>query len=255
MSAAAADPIGTIRTIETPFSRSGLSAGSPFAHRGLWSPDGLPENSLAAFDAACAEGYGVELDVRLSADGDAVVFHDDSLNRMTDRDGLLGQFGTAELTSIFLLGSRESIPTLAQALAVVAGRTPVLVELKTPIGQEGPLEHRVAQLLSAYSGPAAAIGFNPAALAAVARAAPRTPRGLNIAPRVDENARHVEGRSDDLYASVAIARPHFLGLHQSLLNGPRPHHLPIVGWTIRSPAERQAVQGACDTVMFEGFRA
>lgn len=255
MSAAAADPFQTIRTIQTVFSGSGLSTGSPFAHRGLWSPDGPPENSLAAFDAACVAGYGMELDVRLSADGEAVVFHDESLDRMTDRHGSVRRFRTAELVVTALRGSSERIPTLAQALAAVAGRTPVLVELKTRVGEEGPLERRVAALLCAYRGPAAAIGFNPAALAAVAHADPSIPRGLNIAPHVDDNADMVEPRSNDLDAGMAVAQPHFLGLHHTLLTGPRPHHLPIVGWTIRNPADQRAVQGACDTIMFEGFRA
>lgn len=227
----------------------------PFAHRGLWSVGGPPENSLAAFEAAVAGGYGMEFDVRLSADGEAIVFHDDTLDRMTDQAGALNARSAAELAEVRLDGSDERVPTLVQALAVVAGRMPVLVELKTRVGEEGPLERRVAELLAAYGGPAAAIGFNPAALAAVADADDSILRGLNISGHVDRSAQVVERRGGDLYAGVARARPHLLGLGKDLLLGARPHALPIVGWTIRSQAERQAVSSSCDQAMFEGFRA
>ena len=232
-----------------------LLSGPPFAHRGLWSPEGPLENSLAAFEAACAAGYGMELDVRLSADGEAMVFHDDTLDRMTADRGLVRDRTAAQLSRIALRNGPERILTFAEALALIAGRTPVLVELKTVVGDEGPLERRVAALLVAYVGPAAVLGFNPAALAEVARADPAILRGLNSSSYVDFSARVVEPDPERALAGLDVARPHFLGLGKDLLGGDRPHSLPIVGWTIRSPAERAAVAGVCDTVMFEGFRA
>ena len=94
----------------------------PIAHRGLWRPDGPPENSLGAFQAACAAGYGIELDVQLSADGEAMVFHDEKLTRMTGAEGRLRDRTAAELADLRLAGSDEKIPTLLETLAVVGHR-------------------------------------------------------------------------------------------------------------------------------------
>src|ERR1700741_249468 len=87
--------------------------GPPIAHRGLWSPNGAPENSLGAFQAACAHGYGIELDVQLSADGEAMVFHDAHLARMTGAEGRIGDYSATDLGRMKLNGSDETIPTLA----------------------------------------------------------------------------------------------------------------------------------------------
>ena len=88
----------------------------PVAHRGLWTPGGAPENSLAAFQAACAGGYGIELDVQLSADGEAVVFHDWTLERLTGAEGRLTDRSLADLRELRLAGTEEGIPTLAEVL-------------------------------------------------------------------------------------------------------------------------------------------
>lgn len=232
-----------------------LLARGPFAHRGLWSPDGPPENSLAAFEAAAEAGYGMELDVRLSADGEVMVFHDAALDRLTGASGQVCERTAVELQTLELAGGTEVIPTLAETLAQVGGRTPILVELKTTVGDEGPLERRVCDLLVAYAGPTAVLSFNPVALAVVADAAPSILRGLNSAPHVTFDAEVVPSGGPPPLAGFDQARPHFLSLGKALLTGVRPHHLPIVGWTIRSRDELQQVEAACDTVMFEGFRA
>ena len=111
----------------------------PVAHRGLWSPSGPPENSLAAFEAACEAGYGIELDVQLSSDGEAVVFHDSRLTRMTGRDGRIGDFSADDLSAMRLAGFDETIPTLAETLTLVGHRAFVQIELKTLAGEVGPL--------------------------------------------------------------------------------------------------------------------
>src|SRR5471030_1910212 len=104
----------------------------PVAHRGLWSADGAPENSLAAFQAACSHGYGIELDVQLSADGEAMVFHDARLERLTGAEGRMADHTAADLGRLKLIGSDETIPTLADTLTMVGHRAMVLIELKTP---------------------------------------------------------------------------------------------------------------------------
>ena len=238
-------------------------AGAPIAHRGLWSPDGAPENSLAAFDAACRAGYGMELDVQLSADGEAVVFHDDRLeHRLTTACGRVAEHSAAELTSIRIGSSAETIPTLAQALQRVAGRSLLVIELKVFGGDEGPLERRVAELLDEYGGPAAVISFNPHTVAWFAERRPGLLRGL------DSSAYHdalnwplaaEQRRSLAELEHVALARPQFLALGLDMLPSRRGDELrasglPVVAWTVRSPAQWERVRPHCDNLMFEGWR-
>ena len=124
----------------------------PIAHRGLWSPGGAPENSLAAFQAACGHDYGIELDVQLSADGEAMVFHDDDLGRMTGATGRIADHSAADLARLRLAGTDETLPTLAETLTLIGHRALVLIELKTPAGKVGPLEQRVHEVIIDHNG-------------------------------------------------------------------------------------------------------
>jgi glycerophosphoryl diester phosphodiesterase len=233
----------------------------PVAHRGLWAPDGAPENSLGAFQAACAAGYGIELDVQLSADGEAMVFHDDSLMRMTGVEGRIRDRSAADLGELRLKGTDERIPTLAETLAVVGHRAMIHVELKTPYGEVGPLEQRVHEALIDHAGPICVIGFNPYSHAWFAERFPGVLRGLDShsyakAPHMSEDQR----RSFANLEHVSIARPHFLALGVDMLPSPlatkhRADGLPIVAWTVREPAQWESLKGHCDNLIFEGFAA
>ncbi len=232
----------------------------PVAHRGLWAPDGAPENSLAAFQAACAGGYGIELDIQLSADGEAMVFHDDDLSRMTGTPGRLCDRTAADLAQLKLAGTEERIPTLLEVLALVGRRALVLVELKTPPGQVGPLEQRAHEIIMDHAGPVAVIGFNPYSHAWFAERFPGVLRGLDSSSYRDAKGLGPEQRA--AYArleQVSIARPHFLALGLDVLPGEaaarhRAQGLPVVAWTVREPGQWAAVQDACDNFIFEGFR-
>ena len=217
---------------------------APLAHRGLWRTGAAPENSLAGFEAACAHGYGIELDVRLSADGEAIVFHDESLDRMTVESGLVEEYPADDLTALRLLGSDQTIPSLQQALAVIGERALVLVELKTPPGQEGLLEARVAELLTDHRGPVGVLSFNPDALAWLARHGSVTPRGLNA-------------RTPEQLQAGTIACADFLSVSQELVADPAVQawrgHGKAVAWTVRSAAERRRLEGLADNFIFEGF--
>src|SRR5579863_3356734 len=185
----------------------------PIAHRGLWTRGGPPENSLAAFEAACEAGYGIELDVQLSRDGEAMVFHDSDLVRLTGRTGRIADFTAEELAAIPLSGSEETIPSLVETLALVGHRAMVHVELKTPFGQVGPLEQRVHEVIMDHNGPVCVIGFNPYSHAWFAERFPGVLRGLDSysykrAPHMDEEQRTSFARLEH----VAIAKPHFLAL-------------------------------------------
>jgi len=233
----------------------------PVAHRGLWSPDGAPENSLAGFQAACAAGYGIELDIQLSADGEAMVFHDDDLERMTGVPGKLADRTTADLAELRLKGTDERIPTLAETLAMVGRRAMVHVELKTPYGHVGPLEQRAHEILIDHAGPLCVIGFNPYSHAWFAERFPGVLRGLDSysykrATHMSEDQRESFARLEH----VSIARPHFLALGLDMLPSPRAAALrdqgmPIVAWTVREPAQWEAIKDGCDNLIFEGFAA
>jgi glycerophosphoryl diester phosphodiesterase len=239
-----------------------LLSGPAFAHRGLWRPGGPPENSLAAFDAACEAGYGMELDVRLSADGEAVVFHDDTLKRLTGREGRVDALTAGELAGVTLSATTETIPTLRRVLDLVGRRGALLIELKTPAGREGRLERRVADLLADFRGEAMVIGFNPAALGMMRALAPRLPRGLNASGHVDESGRTVVPNPARAYTDrpLELAAPHALIPGKDLVPGRRVARLraaglPVAAWTIRSPAEAARVERHVDNIIFEGWRA
>lgn len=231
----------------------------PIAHRGLWSPDGPPENSLAAFQAACAAGYGIELDVQLSADGEAMVFHDDKLQRMTGAEGRLRDRTAADLGGLKLAGRDEPIPTLLETLALIGHRAMVHVELKTPYGEVGPLEQRVHEVIADHNGPLCVIGFNPYSHAWFADRYPGVLRGLDSysydrATKMTE----VQRKAFANLEHVAIARPHFLALGLDMLPSARAAKLraegmPVVAWTVREPAQWDAVKDGCDNLIFEGF--
>jgi glycerophosphoryl diester phosphodiesterase len=235
----------------------------PFAHRGLWAKDGPPENSLAAFEAACEAGYGIELDVQLSSDGEAMVFHDATLERMTGLGDRLSDHTAADLGRMSLAASDETIPTLAETLALIGRRAMVLVELKTAYGEVGPLEQRVCEVLIDHAGPAAVIGFNQYSHAWFADRRPQILRGLNsyaykgagaarLAPEVRRSLVALE--------HVAIARPHFLALGLDMLPSAKADELraqgmPVVAWTVNAPAAWDKVKDHCDNLIFEGFAA
>ena len=231
----------------------------PVAHRGLWSPGGAPENSLAAFQAACAAGYGIELDVQLSADGEAMVFHDSKLTRMTGVEGRVGDFSAADLGELRLAGTDERIPTLLEALALVGHRAMVHVELKTPYGEVGPLEQRTHEVIADHNGPLCVIGFNPYSHAWFADRYPGVLRGLDSysydkAANMAESQRQAFARLEH----VAIARPHFLALGLDMLPCERAakHRadgMPIVAWTVREAGQWDAIKDSCDNLIIEGF--
>ena len=149
-----------------------------YAHRGLHD-EKVPENSLAAFRAAIDAGLGIECDIRKSADGRAIVFHDAELDRMTARTGLLAERTVGELTKITLASTEGLIPTLVDTLELVAGRVPLLLEIKTPEDRPvGPLCRAVRRDLVGYGGLVAVMSFDPRVSQWFAQKVPELARGL-----------------------------------------------------------------------------
>ncbi len=241
---------------------------TPIAHRGLHDrAAGVIENSRAAAAAAVDAGYGVEIDLQLSADGEAMVFHDDELMRLTGRSGPVSARTAAELGAIPLAGSapEETIPTLAEILAIVAGRAPLLIEAKDQSRRleavEGRLERRAAELLAGYEGPVAVMSFNPASVARFRDAAPAVPRGRTTDaftaedwPGAAPERLAALARIDDLDALGAS----FISHDHKDLDAARKVKaipMPVLCWTIRSPEAERAARRIADNVTFEGYRA
>lgn len=231
----------------------------PIAHRGLWSASGAPENSLAAFQHAVERGYGVELDVQLSADGEAIVFHDAELARLTGTAGRLRDKTARDLRDLALAGTDETIPTLAEALTVIGRQGLVIIELKTPPGEVGALEKRVAEVLIDHAGPAAVASFNPYSVAFFADHHPKVLRGLISYSYADQPRLAADQRrSFQALEHASIARPHFLSLGADILPSGAAAELrqagkPVIAWTVRSADVWEGLKPACDNYIFEGF--
>jgi glycerophosphoryl diester phosphodiesterase len=238
----------------------------PIAHRGLHDrAAGAVENSRAAFEAAIAAGYGIEMDIQRSADGEAMVFHDYEMLRLTDQPGLVHDYTAAQLGKIALLGVAEPVPTLREVLDLVAGRTALLIEIKDQDGalgpNVGPLEARVAALLADYPGEVALMSFNPHSVATLAEAAPDRSRGLTTCAFEDADWCLPDYRRAELAALADAERTGaaFVSHDRRDLANPalarlKGEGLPILTWTVRSPAEEAAARTVADNITFEGYR-
>ncbi len=238
----------------------------PLAHRALHdAAAGRPENSRAAIRAAIVAGYGIEIDLQLSRDGCAIVFHDETLDRLTAATGPVNQRAARELQTTALAGSDETIPTFRQVLRLVAGRVPLLVELKDQNGALGPtdgiLEHAVAVDLQDYRGPVALMSFNPDMVASLATLAPEWPRGIVTCaygradwPLVPE-ARRAALRDIVDYDRAGAC---FVSHEADDLGAPpvarvRARGGDVLAWTIRSPAEEARARALAGNITFEGY--
>ncbi len=229
----------------------------PFAHRGLHDRD-VPENTHAAFEQAIEAGYGIELDVRLSKDGEAVVFHDQRLERLTDVRGPIADQPMAVLSRTQIAGSGETIPSLAAVLALIAGRAPLLVEIKNEQQRTGALERRVYEVVQSYDGPYAVQSFNPLSTRWFARSAPAMQRGHLVTARTDRGRRRQAAPSPSARVAARMARATYVGYDVRPLPcrqaaGLRAAGFPVLAWTIRTAAERRAVAAFADNIIFEAF--
>ncbi|MGX9355847.1 glycerophosphodiester phosphodiesterase family protein [Roseobacteraceae bacterium S113] len=238
----------------------------PLAHRALHGP-GRPENSVSAMQAAVSHGYGIEIDLQLSQDHEALVFHDNTLDRLTQARGPLADRGSDELAKLPLLGgSGEGVPRLADVLDIVAGQVPLLIELKDQDGALGPkigaLEEATVAALRGYDGPVGLMSFNPHAVAKLAELAPHLPRGLTTDPftQVDwpavPEARRRAHAAMSLFSDVGAS---FISHNREDLAAPEVSRIknlgwPVLCWTIRSAAEAKAALTIADNITFEGFQ-
>lgn len=237
----------------------------PIAHRGLHKlTKGVPENSRAAVRAAIEHGYGIEIDIQLTADDAAVVFHDEHLERLTEGVGRVRRRTRADLSTLRLRGGNETVPDLKEILAIVDGQTPLLIELKDQDGalgdDVGVLEAAVAQCLEGYGGAAAVMSFNPNSVSAMQTLAPDVPRGLvTDAFRPSdwdvpaERLRALAGIQDFDRVDASFISHNSLDLGSDVVTGLKARGVPVLCWTIRSPEEEAVARLIADNVTFEGY--
>ena len=223
----------------------------PFAHRGLHG-QGRVENSRAAFRAAIAAGHGIELDVQASRDGEAMVFHDGKLDRLTGEVGEVAGRTAAQLASIRLSGTEETIPTLREVLHFVAGRVPVLIEVKAPERNVARLCLAVFRALEGYRGSVGVMSFNPEVPRWFSAHAPRVLRGLVV---TENGKRGIRGR---LERALAFRRAGAQFLAYDIRDLPsrfarkrRKKGVPVFTWTVRSEADRTRAAAHADQIIYE----
>lgn len=240
----------------------------PIAHRGYHNKiEGRIENSPSAFAAAVDARYGIELDLQLSRDGVAIVFHDPILNRLTNETGPVRDVDADALRKITLKGSSDTIPTLAEVCAQVDGAVPLLIELKDQHGEmgdtDGALEAATVDALKGYTGDVALMSFNPNMVRRLNEMVSHVALGLISSPwrKIDEPEVPVATRArlasipdfDDVGAT-------FLSHDVNNLDNPRveqlkSHGVPILCWTVQSAAQEFQARMVADNITFEGYAA
>lgn len=237
----------------------------PIAHRGLHDrAAGILENTLSAMETAAAAGFAIECDVQDTADGEAVVFHDHVLDRLTGESGPVRERTAAALGGFAIGGTADRIPTLGEFLTALAGRVPLVVEVKSRFDGSPTLARRTAAVLASYAGPVAVKSFDPAVVALLREIAPALPRGIVAEAHyrhpdwaiLSPETKHALGNLLHLRETA----PDFLSWHVADLPHAAPFlcrtlgRMPVMSWTVRTDADRARAAEHADQMVFEGFR-
>ena len=237
----------------------------PVAHRGLHDlARGVVENMPGAARAAVDGRFAIECDIQLSADGEAMVHHDDALGRLTEGSGRLIEMTAAELKAVAFKNTPERMMTLSDLCTLVAGRVPLVVEVKSHFAGDRRLVARMAEVLADYSGPVVGMSFDPDQVLALREAMPKLPRGIVAQRTYDDD--YWSKLSRDKRAGMLQLRhafrtePHFVAYWIEQLPAPAPwiarniFGCPLLAWTVRTPDQRARAVRHADQIIFEGFR-
>ena len=228
---------------------------TPIAHKGLHDKN-IPENSLGAFSKAIEKGYAIELDVQLLADNTVVVFHDESLARMTENDGYIKYLSKSDLKALSLKGTKETIPTLEEVLKLVDGQVPLLIEIKNKY-KVGKLEQAVIDLMKNYKGDFAVQSFNPYSLQYFRQHAPNMLRGQLSGYFKGEKLGWIKRLAlKRMSLNKKVSQPHFIAYDATALPNryvKKYKNLPLIAWTEKSNEEYLNVVIYCDNIIFEKF--
>jgi glycerophosphoryl diester phosphodiesterase len=236
----------------------------PVAHRGLHdAARGIIENMPGAAKAAIAGNFAIEVDVQLTADGEAMVHHDDALGRLTEGSGTLLSKTAAELKTVSFKETDEHMMSLADLCALVVGRTPLVIEVKSHFDGDRRLVRRMAEVLASYQGPVAAMSFDPDQVLALKETMPKLPRGIIAQRSYDDDywSKLTQAQRDNmLYLRHGFhTEPHFVAYWVDQLPAPAPwiarniFGLPLLTWTVRTTEQRRRAALYADQMIFEGF--
>ena len=236
----------------------------PVAHRGLHDDArGIVENMPGAARAAIAGNVSIELDIQVTADGEAMVHHDNELGRLTEGSGTLRTKTAAELRQVAFKNTPERMMSLGDLCALVAGRVPLVIEVKSRFDGDRRLVQRRADVLSSYEGPAACMSFDPDQVVALRELIPSRPRGI-VAERDYTAADWPDATPDQRAAMTYLrhafrTRPHFVAYWVDELPDIAPwiarniFRCPLLTWTVRSAEQRTRATKYADQMIFEGF--
>jgi glycerophosphoryl diester phosphodiesterase len=231
----------------------------PVAHRGLHGAEsGIIENTPSAFAAAVAGNYAIECDLQISADGEAMVHHDDQLGRLTQGTSRLDAMTAAELKRVPFLATSDHMITLGELCDLVAGRVTLVIELKSRCDGDQRVAKRAAAVLAPYQGPAALMSFDPALMAAVRELDPKLTRGIVAESRYPEAG--VSASAWSYIKHVGRSRPQFIAYSVKDLPAVMPlvarwiFGLPLLTWTVRTDEDRARAERYADQMIFERFR-
>jgi glycerophosphoryl diester phosphodiesterase len=236
----------------------------PVAHRGLHdAARGIIENMPAAAEASVSRNFSIECDIQLTADGEAMVHHDDTLGRLTEGSGALLGKTAAELKAVKFKDTPERMMTLADLCTLVAGRVPLVIEVKSHFDGDRKLVARMAEVLASYRGPVVGMSFDPDQVLALREKMPALPRGI-VAEREYTAADWPEAtpaqrRGMEHLRHAFRTRPHFVAFWVNELPAAAPwiarniFGLPLLTWTVRTPEQRARAARYADQMIFEGF--
>ncbi len=234
----------------------------PIAHRGLHDETkGRVENCEASFAAAVDHGYAIECDIQLTADGQAVVFHDDEVDRVLEGEGDVKSFTAKQLKAMVFKQGKDRVQTLAELLEQVSGRSTLVIEIKSLWDDDFTLTDHAVDILASYSGPYALMSFDPDLIARLATIAPDVTRGITADRVIDPYyeplsvTKRVAMRE---MLHVPQSQPHFVSFDfRQLPFEPitefRAAGFPIISWTINSEENAQVARRWSDQITFENF--
>lgn len=238
---------------------SAAFSGCLLAHRGLHdAAAGVPENSLAAYAAAVRHGVGIEADVRLTADGEVICFHDGELSRLCGSSGRPEEYTLSELSKLRLMKTEEKIPTLSALLQTVNGRVPLLIEYKANARNAAALCRAADRVLAEYAGAYRVESFYPGVLRWYRRHRPETARGQLVGSVCRGDKPVLPLLLLGTLLSNVLTRPDFLAVSCR-----RPPTLAValccrlgaerIVWTVTEPSALRRAAERADGVIFEGF--
>jgi glycerophosphoryl diester phosphodiesterase len=237
----------------------------PVAHRGLHDRSrGIIENMPGATLAAIEGNFAIECDIQLTADGEAMVHHDDALGRLTDGAGALLELSADALKAVRFKDTPERMMSLGDLCALVKGRVPIMIEVKSHFDGDRRLVRRMAEVLKSYTGPVAGMSFDPDQVMALRETMPELPRGIvaqSSYSEVDWPEATAAQREGMRHLRHALrTRPHFIAYWVNDLPATAPwiaRHLfglPLLTWTVRTAEQRMRAGRSADQMIFEGFR-